>query len=342
MIDNTLWDGAEADPEHQDTATQAIRAFNRHVQQDQRVALSLVPVGAKEKARGEAGFRMLLDLPGCWVGGAEGDRTLDLRIANATLSQLSYRPTHDLEALSYNSRSSLTRPARPKIMSRISIVLPVLNEEAQVARCLQDLQPQRGADCELIVVDGGSNDRTVPLAEPLADQVITGPKGRAMQMNAGARRASGEILWFLHADSTPPENATERIRAALANPNHHWGRFDVRLSGRHPLLRVVETLMNFRSGLTGIATGDQGIFVRREAFERVDGFPAIALMEDIAFSRRLRRHGWPIRLRQRLRTSSRRWEQDGILRTILLMWWLRLAYFFGADPARLARIYYRS
>jgi rSAM/selenodomain-associated transferase 2 len=227
-------------------------------------------------------------------------------------------------------------------MSRISIVLPVLNEETQIVRCLRFLQPMRGLDCELIVVDGGGHDRTVALAEPLADQVLVGPRGRALQMNAGARRASGEILWFLHADSIPPDDATERIRAALANPTHPWGRFDVRLSGRHPLLRVVETLMNFRSGLTGIATGDQGIFVRREWFERVDGFPAIPLMEDIALSRRLRRHGWPIRLRQRLQTSSRRWERDGILRTILLMWWLRLAYFLGADPARLARIYYRS
>ncbi len=224
-------------------------------------------------------------------------------------------------------------------MSRISIVLPVLNEETQITRCLQDLRSRCGPDCELIVVDGGSNDRTVALAKPLADQVFVSPKGRAMQMNAGARRASGEILWFLHADSTPPDNAAERIRAALANPSRHWGRFDVRLSGRHPLLRVVETLMNLRSALTGIATGDQGIFVRREAFERVGGFPTIALMEDIAFSQRLRRDGWPIRLRQRLRTSSRRWERDGILRTILLMWWLRLAYFFGADPARLAQIY---
>jgi rSAM/selenodomain-associated transferase 2 len=227
-------------------------------------------------------------------------------------------------------------------MSRISIILPVLNEETQIACCLQVLQPLRGPGCELIVVDGGSNDRTVVLAKSLVDQLFVSPKGRALQMNAGARHASGEILWFLHADSTPPDDATKWIRVALANPDHHWGRFDVSLSGRHPLLRLVETLMNLRSRLTGIATGDQGIFVRREWFERVDGFPAIFLMEDIALSRRLRRHGWPVRLRQRLQTSSRRWERDGILRTILLMWRLRLAYFFGADPAWLAQIYYRS
>jgi len=227
-------------------------------------------------------------------------------------------------------------------VSRIAIILPVLNEETQIAACLTLLQPLRGQECELIVVDGGSNDRTVTLAKPLADRVILGPKGRAAQMNAGARQASGDILWFLHADSLPPPAAAILIRAALAQPGRHWGRFDVRLSGRHPLLRVVETLMNLRSRLTGIPTGDQGIFVRRNLFERVGGYPAIALMEDIAFSRLLKIQGRPICLRQRLTTSSRRWEQDGILRTILLMWRLRLAYFFGADPERLARIYYRT
>ncbi|TVR64613.1 MAG: glycosyltransferase [Candidatus Competibacteraceae bacterium] len=227
-------------------------------------------------------------------------------------------------------------------MSCISIILPVLNEETQIVRCLRLLQPWRGLEGELIVVDGGSSDRTVALAEPLADRILVSPKGRALQMNAGAREASGDILWFLHADSVPPADAIQQIRAALANPNRHWGRFDVRLSGRQPLLRVVETLMNLRARWTGIATGDQGVFVRRAAFEQVGGFPAIPLMEDIALSRRLRRRGWPVRLRPRLHTSSRRWERDGILRTILLMWRLRLAYFLGADPARLARSYYRS
>lgn len=224
----------------------------------------------------------------------------------------------------------------------ISIILPVLNEEAHIVACLHVLQPLRGPESELIVVDGGSRDRTLTLAEPLADRVIAGSRGRAEQMNAGARQASGAILWFLHADSLPPPDAAILIRAALAQPNRHWGRFDVRLSGRHPLLRVVETLMNLRSRLTGIATGDQGTFVRREVFERVGGYPLIALMEDIALSRLLKRHSRPVCLRQRLTTSSRRWESSGILPTILLMWRLRLAYFFGADPDRLARIYYRT
>ena len=226
-------------------------------------------------------------------------------------------------------------------MPRITIIIPVLNEAAQLTASLTRLQPLRQQRCELLVVDGGSSDATATLAAPLADQVIVSPRGRAAQMNAGARQAHSEVLWFLHVDSAPPTDATVLIRAALAQPDRHWGRFDVRLSGHHPLLRVVETLMNLRSRLTGIATGDQGIFVRREVFERVGGYPALALMEDIALSRLLKRHSRPVCLRQRLTTSSRRWESNGILRTILLMWRLRLAYFFGADPDRLARMYYR-
>ena len=221
-------------------------------------------------------------------------------------------------------------------------MLPILNEEAQVAACLGALQPLRGQNCELIVADGGSRDRSVALAGPLADRVVVGPRGRAAQMNAGARQASGDILWFLHADSLPPPDALSLIRAALAGQERGWGRFDVRLSGRRPSLRMVEFSMNLRSGLTGIATGDQGIFVRRDLFERIGGYPPIALMEDIALSRALKRYGRPVCLRQRVLTSSRRWERDGIARTVLLMWRLRLAYFLGADPDRLARIYYRS
>ncbi len=221
-------------------------------------------------------------------------------------------------------------------------MLPILNEEAQVAACLGALQPLRGQNCELIVADGGSRDRSVALAGPLADRVVVGPRGRAAQMNAGARQANGDILWFLHADSLPPPDALSLIRAALAGRDRGWGRFDVRLSGRRPSLRMVEFSMNLRSRLAGIATGDQGIFVRRDLFERIGGYPPIALMEDIALSRALKRYGRPVCLRQRVLTSSRRWERDGIARTVLLMWRLRLAYFLGADPDHLARIYYRS
>lgn len=226
-------------------------------------------------------------------------------------------------------------------MTHIAIIVPTLNEESQIVVGLQALQAWRGAECELIVADGGSADQTVALAEPLADRVVIAPKGRAAQMNAGAASARSEILWFLHADSLPPDHAIALIQTALTDQRRDWGRFDVRLSGPHPVLRMVETLMNRRSRLTGIATGDQGIFVRRTVFEQVGGYPPIALMEDIALSRLLKRHSPPVCLRQRLITSSRRWERSGVFRTILLMWRLRLAYFLGADPDRLARIYYR-
>jgi rSAM/selenodomain-associated transferase 2 len=159
-------------------------------------------------------------------------------------------------------------------------------------------------------------------------------------MNAGAQVALGDVLWFLHSDSVPPPDADRLIATALQESARVWGRFDVRLSGDQPLLRLVAMMMNARSRLTGIATGDQGIFVKRAAFERVGGYPAIPLMEDIALSRALKKISRPVCLRQRLLASSRRWERDGIVRTILLMWRLRLAYFLGADPARLARIYY--
>jgi rSAM/selenodomain-associated transferase 2 len=225
-------------------------------------------------------------------------------------------------------------------MPRISIIMPVLNEAASLTAVLQALQGLRRQGCELIVVDGGSTDASAGLAIPLADHVLTSPAGRAAQMNAGAAAAQGTVLWFLHGDSLPPVEAVTLIRAALAIPKHCWGRFDVRLSGHRWLLRLVETLMNWRSRLTGIATGDQGIFVRRDSFFQVGGYPDIALMEDIALSRALKRIGRPVCLRQRLISSSRRWEQAGMARTIVLMWYLRLAYVLGGDPNFLAKLYY--
>jgi len=221
---------------------------------------------------------------------------------------------------------------------RLSVIIPVLNEAAGLAHTLQDLQPLRPHHAELIVVDGGSNDDSARLAAPLADTVITSSRGRAAQMNAGAALSRGEILWFVHADTRIPPAALHRL---LALPTTLvWGRFDVQLSGKQPMLRVVETMMNLRSRHTGIATGDQGIFVARRHFEQLGGFPAIPLMEDIALSRLLRRQSWPLCARERLVTASRRWERDGVWRTIGLMWRLRLAYFLGADPAALARRYY--
>ena len=217
---------------------------------------------------------------------------------------------------------------------KLSIVMPVLDEAAVIGRTLASLAPLRARGHEVIVVDGGSSDSTADLARPLADQVLVSAKGRATQMNAGARAARADALVFLHADTRLPEGADALVLEALKA--RAWGRFDVRIAGTHPLLRLVAGAMNLRSRLTGIATGDQAIFVRREAFA---GFPEIALMEDIAFSRAMKRAGRPACLRSRVTTSGRRWEARGVVRTIFLMWRLRLLYALGVAPQRLARDY---
>ena len=214
------------------------------------------------------------------------------------------------------------------------MVIPVLNEAAQIGACLRALAPLRRRGHEVIVADGGSDDGTPALAGALCDRVIVAPRGRASQMNAGARQARGDVVLFLHADTRLPQAADELIAKSLGT--HSWGRFDVEIDGRHFLLKVVAWAMNLRSRLTGIATGDQAIFVRRDAFA---GFPEIALMEDIAFSKAMKRRGAPACLRARVATSGRRWERRGVLRTIVLMWKLRLLYFFGARPEDLARLY---
>ena len=220
-----------------------------------------------------------------------------------------------------------------------SIVIPVLNEAAGIESALAPLQPaRREGRAEVVVVDGGSRDATVKLAAPLADRVIAAPRGRATQMNAGARASHGEVLVFLHADTLLPEGALGAIERALAGGGR-WGRFDVRIAGAGPLLGLVARMMNARSRLTGIATGDQAMFARREAFDAAGGFPAIPLMEDVALSIALRRASRPCCLRERVVTSGRRWTRHGALRTIFLMWRLRLAYALGADPHRLARRY---
>jgi rSAM/selenodomain-associated transferase 2 len=188
----------------------------------------------------------------------------------------------------------------------------------------------------VIVADGGSGDGTPRLAQPHCDRVVHCGRGRALQMNAGARAASGDALLFLHADTRLPAFSDELVLDALKE--RAWGRFDVAIDSSRPLLRVVAWAMNLRSRLTGIATGDQAIFVRRGAFA---GFPEIALMEDVAFCKRMKRLGPPACLRDKVLTSGRRWESRGVLRTIVLMWSLRLAYFFGVSPDRLVRFYRR-
>jgi len=224
-------------------------------------------------------------------------------------------------------------------MTRISVVIPVLKEADRIAATLAALAPLRARGHEVIVVDGGSCDDTAALARGAADRVVSAPRGRAGQMNAGAALARGEVLIFLHADTRLPENADARILQGLAASGRAWGRFDVRIEGESRLLPMIAFFMNLRSRSTGIATGDQAIFVRRDAFERAGGFPPLELMEDIALSSSLKRISRPLCLADKAVTSGRRWERRGVLRTVLLMWRLRLKFFFGAAPASLARLY---
>ena len=223
----------------------------------------------------------------------------------------------------------------------LSIIIPALDEAEHIVATLDSLQPLRRRGVEIIVADGGSSDNTANLARERADQVLTVPAGRARQMNAGAAAARGEILCFVHADSRMPKGADGLIVDGLSRSRRSWGRFDVSIAGTHPMLRVIAQLMNWRSRLTGIATGDQGLFLTRSLFEAAGRFPEIALMEDIALTRQLKRYSPPLCIAHRLTTSGRRWEKHGVWRTMLLMWRLRLAYFFGADPDRLARQYVR-
>jgi rSAM/selenodomain-associated transferase 2 len=226
----------------------------------------------------------------------------------------------------------------PQALPRLSIVIPVLNEAGCLQTLLESLQPFRDEGHEIIVVDGGSKDDTVEKAEGLADQVLASPAGRARQMNAGANSANGDVLWFLHVDSIVPSQADSLIVNALSE-GKPWGRFSIRLSGKRWLLRVIEFSMNLRSRLSGIITGDMGIFCRASLFRHVGGYPDIPLMEDIAFSRLCRKVSRPVTISEPLITSSRRWEEQGIMRTVFTMWRLRLAYFLGTDPVRLARRY---
>jgi rSAM/selenodomain-associated transferase 2 len=220
---------------------------------------------------------------------------------------------------------------------KFSIIIPTLNEEKTIQSCLLDLQPLRNHS-EIIVVDGESTDNTRTLATPLADKVTILEKGRGKQMNIGAWLATGDILIFLHADTRLPENALQLIQQKI-NSTGQWGRFDIQLSGNHFALKVIACMMNWRSRLTGIATGDQVIFVTRPAFEKAGQYPEINLMEDIALCKALKKISPPICLKDKVISSGRRWEHNGIYKTMLLMWSLRLRYFFGTDPQTLAFLY---
>lgn len=229
---------------------------------------------------------------------------------------------------------------------RLAIIIPVLNEAAVIEAALARLAPLRARGVRVIVADGGSTDDTVrrALADGTsgADAVVPAPRSRGKQLNAGARHplaAEADVLLFLHADTQLPADADRLILRTLANAPNVWGRFDVSIEGRSPLLGIISALMNWRSRLTGIATGDQALFVERSTFVALEGFAPIALMEDIDFSRRARQLSRPLALRERVVTSGRRWERDGVWRTVWLMWRLRMAYFFGADPAKLSQQY---
>ena len=222
---------------------------------------------------------------------------------------------------------------------QLSVIIPALNEAGCIRELCAALQPLRSRGHEVILVDGGSDDQTLALGKPLVDIMLSSARGRALQMRAGAAAANGTILWFLHADAGVPDNPDQLILEALEYGCKDWGRFDVSLSDRHIVLRSVAYLMNLRSCISAIATGDQGIFVRRSLYEQVGGIPSLPLMEDIALSRALKKHGRPACIRPRLVTSARRWQQHGITRTILIMWGLRFAYFVGISPDYLVKHY---
>jgi rSAM/selenodomain-associated transferase 2/rSAM/selenodomain-associated transferase 1 len=225
-----------------------------------------------------------------------------------------------------------------RMKPELSIIMPVLDEAPRIIEQLKMLQALRAQGVELIVVDGGSVDGSAQLVGALADRVLTSVRGRAAQMNAGAEASQGRVLLFLHADTALPETALSVVLAAVEG-GAIWGRFDVRIDDHHPLLRIVEHMMNWRSRLTGIATGDQAIFVRKDMFDKIGGYAELPLMEDITLSSALKHLAPPACLRETVVTSGRRWEKHGVLRTMLLMWWLRAAYFSGADPQRLALRY---
>ena len=225
-----------------------------------------------------------------------------------------------------------------KSFMKISIIIPVLNEEKNLSVLLNRLQTFDDVDHEVVVVDGGSFDNSLFIAQENSATVIVSKPGRAVQMNSGSAVATGDVFLFLHADTLLPELALSAISSSCLTDNC-WGRFDVRLSSDKLVYRLIESLINLRSRLTSVATGDQAIFIRRDLFVSLGGFPEIVLMEDVAFSKILKKHSAPVCLKRKVITSSRRWETKGVIATVLLMWKLRLYYFLGVAPEELKNMY---
>lgn len=223
----------------------------------------------------------------------------------------------------------------------ISIIIPVLNEEKNISNALANIERLNG-EKEIIVVDGGSIDNTVEIVKKKGVMLLSSQKGRACQMNKGVEIANSDTLLFLHADTTLPENAITRIEKAMKNHKIIGGRFDVGFDDNRFIFRLIALLMNWRSRLTGIFTGDQAIFIRKSVFKGIGGYLEIPLMEDIALSKKMKRTGRVACLGDSTITSARKWKEEGIIKTILLMWFLRLLYFFKISPRFLSRIYYRK
>lgn len=223
---------------------------------------------------------------------------------------------------------------------KVSVIIPVLNERENLDRLLGELQGIRAAGHEIIVVDGGSHDGSTSIAQGRSDKFIRHERGRGIQMNAGAYCATGEVLLFLHADTRLPPDFLSAVQAACNHNLGQWGFFRIRLSGNNRLFRIIDTCMNLRSRFTGIATGDQCLFVTKQLFREDGGYEEIPIMEDIALCRRLKRTCQPVVLSDSVTTSSRRWQQQGAVKTIISMWVLRLAYYLGISPSRLVRFYY--
>ncbi len=223
---------------------------------------------------------------------------------------------------------------------KLSIIIPTLNESPHIVDFLNHLIPLCHSACEVVLVDGGSMDKTIELAKKFVDNIVVSKKGRSIQQNTGAKKATGDYFLFLHADSVLANDFLKEIEFIASSEQCQWGHFDVQLSGSHKGLRVVEYMMNLRSRLTGIATGDQGIFVSKKLFFQVGGFADLALMEDINLSSRLKQYSRPYCSKLKIKTSSRRWEKNGIFKTILSMWWYRLQFFFGVDSKKIEKRYY--